>query len=158
MEKFTHYAHLNQLDEGWQSLIQSAIDRLHYAYAPYSKFMVSAALLMHDDTMLFGTNQENAAYPSGLCAERVAVFAAQSQFPDKKIKRIAIVAKPASGTELASGASCGACRQVMLEAEFRQHQPIQIAMLTAKEQWTVAASAESLLPFAFNKNNLISHY
>jgi cytidine deaminase len=158
MEKFTHYAHINQLDTEWQSLIQSAIDRLHLAYAPYSKFMVSAALLMEDDTILFGTNQENAAYPSGLCAERVAVFAAQSQFPEKKIKRIAIVARPATSTELASGASCGACRQVMLEAEFRQHKPIQIAMLTAKEQWTVAPSAESLLPFAFNKNNLISHY
>jgi cytidine deaminase len=113
---------------------------------------------MDDDTIVFGTNQENAAYPSGLCAERVAVFAAQSQQPHKKILRIAIVAKPATGQELASGASCGACRQVMLEAEYRQQQPIEIVMLTAKDRWTIAPSAESLLPFAFNKKNLISHY
>ena len=158
MEDFTHYPSIESLDKSWQELIVLAQSKLSHAYAPYSNFEVSASLLLEDGTIINGTNQENAAYPSGLCAERVAVFASQSFHPQKKIKRIAIVAKAKSKIELASGSSCGACRQVMLEAEFRQQQPIEILMLTNKNQWTIAKSASALLPFAFNQNNLISQY
>jgi len=78
MENFKHYPQTTELDTSWQRLIALAIEKLPNAYAPYSNFLVSAALLMDDDTIVFGTNQENAAYPSGLCAERVAVFAETS--------------------------------------------------------------------------------
>ncbi|MCZ8355549.1 MAG: cytidine deaminase [Cyclobacteriaceae bacterium] len=158
MEDFKHYHSIESLDKSWQELVALAQAKLIDAYAPYSNFEVAASLLLDDGTVISGTNQENAAYPSGLCAERVAVFASQSFHPQKKIKRIAIVAKAKANVELASGSSCSACRQVMLEAEFRQHEPIEILMYTNKNQWTVAKSASALLPFAFNQNNLISQY
>jgi cytidine deaminase len=153
-EAFQLYQHLDDLDPESKYLVHKAKETLPHAYAPYSKFLVAAAVLLEDGTYVLGTNQENAAYPSGICAERLAVFAANSQHPTKKIKKVAIVAKKKNHKELAPAASCGACRQVLLEAERRQGAPIQLIMYAKEEQWVVAATAASLLPFTFTNENL----
>lgn len=154
MKEFLYFKSLDDLDPESKYLAHKAKESLDHAYAPYSKFHVAAAVLLDDETIVIGTNQENAAYPSGLCAERLAVFNANSQFPTKKIKKVAIVARKKNHKELAPAASCGACRQVLLEAENRQNDSIKIVMHTNDDEWVLAPSAASLLPFSFTKNNL----
>ena len=154
MTDFLYFDKLTDLDTETQSLAKKASDWLDNAYAPYSKFHVSAAVLLEDGTIVLGTNQENAAYPAGLCAERLAVFSANAQHPGKKIKKVVIVARRKNETALTPAASCGGCRQVMLESEKRQGVPFEVIMLTHTNQWVIAPSALSLLPFAFTKSNL----
>lgn len=154
MQEFQYFASIQLLDLETQRLINEAEKKFANAYAPYSKFLVASALLLEDDTIVFGTNQENAAYPSGLCAERLAVFSANSQFPDKKIKKVVIIARKNHESALTPGASCGACRQVLLEAEIRQKKEFKVIMLAEKNKWVVARSASSLLPLAFTNANL----
>jgi cytidine deaminase len=115
---------------------------------------VGAALLMHDHTVVLGSNQENAAYPSGLCAERVALFSAAAQLPDKRILALAVVARRNNGSTLIPVTPCGACRQVMLELEMRQQRPFQVIMQYKTDMWIVMPSAESLLPYCFTSGNL----
>ena len=112
-----------------------------------------AALLLEDGSVVLGANQENAAYPLCMCAERVALYAASSQFPGKTIKKMAVVAQKKNHKELSNGSSCGACRQVMLEFEARQGSPIQIIMLE-ENTWTLCSSASVLLPLSFSSSNL----
>lgn len=154
MKDFSIYTSADALDAESKRLVDTAIEFIPHAYAPYSNFLVSAVVLLDDGTLVKGTNQENAAYPAGLCAERLAVFAANSQYPEKKIKKVAIVAQRRYESVLAPAASCGGCRQVMLEAENRQGQEIEIIMYASHNEWVVAPSASSLLPFAFRKKNL----
>lgn len=154
MKEFLYYKSLEDLDPESKYLAHKAKESLDHAYAPYSKFHVAAAVLLEDETIVLGTNQENAAYPSGLCAERLAVFNANSLYPTKKIKKVVIVARRKNHKELAPAASCGACRQVLLEAEGRQNTLIEIVMCIKEDEWVIAPSAASLLPFAFTKNNL----
>jgi cytidine deaminase len=154
MERFEHFATLDELDAESKYLVHKAKDVLNRAYAPYSKFQVAAAVLLDDGEIVLGTNQENAAYPSGLCAERLAVFAANSQHPTKKIKKVVIVARKKNHKELSPAASCGACRQVLLEAEMRQEGDFKVVMLIGENNWLVAPSASSLLPFSFTNKNL----
>lgn len=157
MTDFTIVDHLEDLDAESKYLAHKAKEATSHAYAPYSKFMVGAAVLLENGKVITGSNQENAAYPSGMCAERVALFAVASQYPDQKIIKIAVVAKHKNAKELAPAASCGPCRQVMLEFETRQQAPIQIVMQNQEHHWVLAPSAESLLPFCFSKNNLDHH-
>jgi cytidine deaminase len=89
-----------------------------------------------------------------MCAERVAIFVVASQYPDKKIVKIAVVAKRKNAKELLPAASCGFCRQVMLEFELRQKTPIQVVMQNQEHRWVIAPTAESLLPFSFTNANL----
>ena len=105
------------------------------AHAPYSKFKVGSAVLLTNGKIISGNNQENAAYPSGLCAERVALFYTSSQFPKAKIKSIAITSLP-----------CGACRQVMAEYEFKQKSKIRIIMVGEKGRMFIAEGTGNLLP------------
>ncbi len=154
MKEFSIYPSLEALDAESKELIAVAKESLQHAYAPYSNFLVSAVVLLDDGTLVKGTNQENAAYPSGLCAERLAVFSANSQYPEKKIKKIAIIAQRRNETVLAPAASCGGCRQVMLEAENRQGKAFEIVMYANPNEWVLATSAASLLPFGFRKQNL----
>ncbi len=154
MSDFRYFDKLTDLDSESQYLAKRASEWLDNAYAPYSKFHVSAAVLLEDGTVVLGTNQENAAYPAGLCAERLAVFSANAQHPGKKIKKVVIVARRKEETVLTPAASCGGCRQVMLESEKRQGLPFEVVMLTHSNQWVIARSAASLLPFAFTKTNL----
>jgi cytidine deaminase len=154
MSGFKHFKALDDLDAESKYLAHKAKESLSHAHSPYSKFQVAAAVLMEDGAIVIGTNQENAAYPSGLCAERVAIFYANSQHPEKKIKKVVVVARKKNHKELAPAASCGGCRQVMLESEQRQGDPIQIIMHPSENEWVIAPSAASLLPFAFSKVNL----
>lgn len=154
MEEFIQVDHLEDLDPESKYLVHKAKEAAQHAYAPYSKFLVGAAALLDDGKVVTGTNQENAAYPSGMCAERVVLFVIASQFPEQKIVRLAVVAKRKHHKDILPATSCGQCRQVMLEFEERQNEPFKIVMLGADNRWIVAPSAESLLPFSFSKSNL----
>jgi cytidine deaminase len=135
-------------------LIARAEAALPYAYAPYSGFQVASALLLSNGVIVTGTNQENAAYPAGMCAERVALFAVASQYPGEQIRKMVVVARKVGGTAFSPATSCGSCRQVMLEFEHRQSQPFEVIMLERAGRWLHTSSAAALLPFSFNKSNL----
>lgn len=154
MEQFLVFNHLEDLDLESKYLVHKAKDALHHAYAPYSRFEVGAAVLLEDDTVVTGTNQENAAYPSGMCAERVALFAAASQHFGQPIMKIAVVARRKGGKELVPATPCGPCRQVMLEFERRQGKPLEVVMQNQDHKWIKATSAAPLLPFGFTGANL----
>lgn len=154
MNDFEITENLDDLDAESKYLVHKAKDAAHHAYAPYSKFFVGAAALLDDGTLITGSNQENAAYPSGMCAERVVLYAAAAMHPGRSVNKLAVVAKKKSGKELWPATSCGSCRQVLLEFESKQNKPIQIIMLNAEHHWVKASSAQSLLPFGFTKENL----
>ena len=142
------------MDGESKALLEKAKEALPNAYAPYSNFHVAAAILLNDGSVVTGTNQENAAYPSGMCAERVALFTVSSQHPGKIINKIVVLARLANATELAPASSCGACRQVMLEYEQRQGKPFEVIMQNQDRHWVKTASAETLLPFCFSNESL----
>ena len=137
------------LDDG--SLRHAAINAAKRAYAPYSNFKVGAALLLQDGTVIEGNNQENVAYPSGLCAERVALFTAGASFPEKPVVALAIVAI-INGVIQPSISPCGGCRQVMLETEKRYGQTMRI-LLCGQDETILIPSAKDLLPFSFSDYN-----
>jgi cytidine deaminase len=147
--KFQLYPNWESLQTVDKSVVNKAFEAMEKAYAPYSKFKVGAALLLEDGQIIQGNNQENIAYPSGLCAERVALFHAGAQFPGIEVDLICIVAKgdlmPIS--QLLS--PCGACRQVMLESENRQNKPIRIILVNQDNRTMCIDSAQNLLPFGF---------
>jgi cytidine deaminase len=157
MEDFVIFDHVEDLDLESKYLVHKAKDATNHAYAPYSKFHVGAAVLLADGTVVTGTNQENAAYPSGMCAERVALYAAISNHPDALITKIAVVAKRKAHKELSPATSCGPCRQVMLEFELRQGKPFEVVMLTQEMKWIKSPSAKALLPFCFTNESLDHH-
>lgn len=136
------------------ALISRAQAALPYAYAPYSGFHVATALLLDNGVIITGTNQENAAYPAGMCAERVALFAFASQYPGEQIAKMVVVARKTGASQLSPATSCGSCRQVMLEFEHRQSKPFEVIMLEHPGRWLHMSSASALLPFSFNKSNL----
>jgi cytidine deaminase len=154
MNDYTILKSENDLDGESKALLQKAEEALSNAYAPYSNFHVAAAILLSDGTIVTGTNQENAAYPSGMCAERVALFTLSSQHPGKTIKKLAVLARLLNETELAPASSCGACRQVMLEFEQRQGKPFEVIMQNQDRHWVKTTSAETLLPFCFSNESL----
>jgi len=154
MNDFTILKDSVNLDDESKMLMEKAKEALQYAYAPYSNFHVATAILLSDGSIVTGTNQENAAYPSGMCAERVALFTVASQYPGQEIKKLVVVAKFANQSVLAPATSCGPCRQVMLEFEQRQRKPIEIIMQSQNHEWVKAHSAECLLPFCFSPENL----
>ena len=125
-----------------RGLLSSAKRSAANAYAPYSKFKVGAAILLKNGKIISGNNQENAAYPSGLCAERVALFFASSQYPGQTIKAIAVTNVP-----------CGACRQAILEYETKQRSPIRIIM-QKENNIIISEGISHLLPLAFNSSAL----
>lgn len=154
MNNFTILNEAENLDPESKMLMNKAIEALPMAYAPYSKFRVATALLLDDGMVVTGTNQENAAYPSGMCAERVALFTVSSLHQGKKIIKLLVLAKLDGESEIAPASSCGPCRQVMLEFEERQGKPIEIIMQSQDYQWVKAPSAASLLPFCFSNGSL----
>lgn len=143
-----------ELPEKDAMLIDAAIAACSNAYAPYSGFKVGAALLMDDGTIIKGSNQENAAYPSGLCAERVAFFNAGANYPDKKIVAVAVTAVLKNHKHPHPVSPCGDCRQVMAEFEHRYGNPIRIIMMTEKNQYVILKSVKELLPFLFSSDSL----
>jgi len=139
------------LPAGDLKLLQEAEKAANEAYAPYSKFKVGAAVLLDNAKTISGSNQENAAYPSGLCAERVAVFYAMAQNPSAIIKTIAISCQSNSAGPVAP---CGSCRQAIAEYEQRQGKKIRIIMGVPGRKVFVAQGIESLLPFMFGGKEL----
>lgn len=140
---------LADLDLDERNLMEAANRAMNNAYAPYSEFKVGAAVLLTDGTIVLGNNQENGAYPSGLCAERVALFAAHANFPDKKVRAIAIQASSDNLSVSQPVAPCGACRQVMVE--YEQNQGEAIPVLFAGETGPIyrVEAVQNLLPFVF---------
>jgi cytidine deaminase len=148
--------HLNieALDVETKNLMLKAIEARKNAYAPYSNFQVGAAILLENGAIVIGSNQENAAYPSGLCAERVAIFQAGAVYPNVNILKIAITATSASKPVLSPIPPCGSCRQSIAEYEIKQEKPIQIFFMGESGEIHESASLKNLLPFGFEKKYL----
>ena len=151
--KINVFNSLNELNTAEKELCISAKEILNNAYAPYSKFKVGAAVLLESGEIVTGTNQENIAYPSGTCAERTAIFYASTQYPNKKIKAIAVTAKSdATIFDLNKPVSpCGVCMQVIAEYEQKQNQSIKIFMIGNNDVIYQCQSINDLLPLMFNK-------
>ena len=142
---------MEELNEDEQYLIQKAIESTNNSYAPHSHFHVGAALLLDDGTVLPGCNQENAAFPAGLCAERSAIFAAGAQYPGVAVKMLAIAARDTNGELTDEPISpCGTCRQVMIETETRYGQPIRI-LLYGRRRIFVTDGIKNLMPLSFTE-------
>lgn len=137
-----------ELPQVEQDLVNKAKEATYNAYANYSHFYVGAALLLKNGTTFIGANQENAAFPSGLCAERSAIFGAQSQHPDQAITTLAIAARNDNGFLREPTPPCGACRQVVLEMEDRYKQPVKILLYGTDGVYCVD-SIKDLLPLSF---------
>jgi len=147
------YDSIDELNQEEQILVNKSKEAVKNAYAPYSKFNVGAAVLLENGEIITGTNQENAAYPSGLCAERVAIFYANSKYPTIAIKSIAVTAFTNNKYIETPLPPCGSCRQVIVESETRFNKPIKI-YLVSQTKVTVIEDAKSLLPLNFDENFL----
>ena len=144
--KVYEYDELNDTD---RALLDDAVEATRRSYAPYSHFSVGAAALLANGVVVTGTNQENAAYPSGLCAERTTLFYANSQYPDQAVVTLAIAARTEKDFIDTPIPPCGACRQVILETEKRYKQPIRILLYGKKCIYEVQ-SIGHLLPLSFD--------
>lgn len=151
---FSEYDSLDELPKDVQNLMDQAVEIRKKAYAPYSQFRVGAALLLDNGKIVLGSNQENAAYPSGLCAERVAIFYAGSIYPEAKILKIAITAPSDTNQTKAPIPPCGSCRQSIAEYEIKQETPIEIYFMGEIGSIYRSASLKNLLPFMFDKKFL----
>lgn len=148
------YASAKDLSKKDAELLTEAQKMVKLAYAPYSNFSVGAALLLDNGKIITGNNQENAAYPSGLCAERVAIFSAGAHYPRSAVKTIAISVKSKNVVVNEPLSPCGGCRQVIAEYENKFGKPIRIIMSGEKGKIYIAKSIESLLPLMFSKKYL----
>lgn len=146
--RFNEYDRLDELSEIQVTLVNKAIEAAKNAYAPYSKYYVGAAVLLGNGEIITGNNQENAAYPSGLCAERVAIFYAGSQYPDIPATSIAIVAMQEGSIQDDPVTPCGGCRQVLCEKEAQGGTPIEM-ILYGNKKIQVIQRATDLLPLPF---------
>jgi cytidine deaminase len=151
---FSVFDSIPELPQDIQDLMAQAIAIRKNAYAPYSKFRVGAALLLDNGKIVLGSNQENAAYPSGLCAERVAIFQAGSIYPEAKILKMAITAASDSNQTNTPIPPCGACRQSIAEYEIRQDNPIEIYFMGEIGTIYKSDSLKNLLPLMFDKKYL----
>lgn len=144
---------MEELPKEERELVESAIAATDHAYAKYSNFRVGAAIRLSDGSVMIGANQENAAFPSGLCAERTAIFAAQAQYPEKAITMLAVAARNENGLLKEPVTPCGSCRQVMLEVEDRYQQPMKV-LLYGTDGVYVIDSAKDMVPLSFISENL----
>ena len=135
-------------------LMEQAFEARSKAYAPYSKFTVGVALLLDNGIVVQGSNQENAAYPSGLCAERVAIFYAGAKYPEAKMLKMFITASPMDRDLVEPIPPCGSCRQSIAEYEFKQDIPIELFFMGAKGVIYKSDSLKNILPLVFDKSNL----
>lgn len=152
--EFCVYSSIDDLDSSFQTLLQAAKNAVRQAYAPYSGFSVGVALLLEDGTIIHGNNQENAAYPSGLCAERVAFFWAGANHPGIKIVAAAITALSDKVATDHPITPCGACRQSMLEYELNQKSDITLIMQGSSGSIYQVDAVKQLLPLYFNEDGL----
>ncbi len=141
---------VDELSAKDREVVDAARKATANSYAVYSKFNVGAAVRLSGDIIVTGSNQENAAYPSGLCAERTALFWANSQYPDKAVEALAIAARNEHGELDTPIPPCGACRQVILETEKRYNTPIRIILYGAKECYVIEDGIKALMPLSFD--------
>lgn len=146
---FTEYAGTAEMEAEDRALVEKAIEATKHSYAPYSNFNVGAALLLDNGEIITGSNQENAAYPSGLCAERTAMFYASSQYPQQAILKIAIAATQGGVLCGNPATPCGSCRQVMAQYQLRGGKPMQI-ILAGSEKILKFEKVDDLLPLIFD--------
>lgn len=144
----------SELSQNEQKLLHMAEQARENAYAPYSRFKVGAAVLLENGEVVIGNNQENASYPSGLCAERVAVFQAGARYPGAAIKAVAISAASQDHVLQMPAAPCGNCRQSIMEYEQKQKSPITLLMKAEKGPIYKCTSMADILPLAFNSSFL----
>lgn len=145
---------LQDLENSDRELLEAAVKARHNAYAPYSRFNVGAAVLLNNKKIILGNNQENASYPSGLCAERVAVFHACATYPDARIEKVAVSASSSLQVVNKPAAPCGNCRQSLLEYERRQNWPIILLLRGAQGRILKCNSISDLLPLGFDNSYL----
>lgn len=148
------YDTINEVPKDIQELMKSAAEARSKAYAPYSKFSVGAALLLDNNEVITGSNQENASYPSGLCAERTAIYYKGAQYPDAKILKMAIIAGSKINRTTSPIPPCGACRQAIVEYEVNQKAPIEIYFMGETGKVVRSDSLANLLPLVFDKTVL----
>lgn len=151
---YTVYETLDELSSSDSSLMNEAIKMKENAYAPYSNFSVGAAILLDNGKIVTGSNQENAAFPSGMCAERVAIYSAGALYPEAAIVRIAIAAGSMKKAVDKPVGPCGSCRQAIAEYEFKQATPIELLFMGEKGKIVKSESLKDLLPFSFDNSFL----
>jgi cytidine deaminase len=152
--KLKVYDDINELPTNIQKLMKSAVIARENAYAPYSKFKVGTAILLDNGEVVTGSNQENASYPSGLCAERTAIYYAGAKYPDAKFLQMAITASSQNQVTDKPIPPCGACRQAIAEYELKQKQHISIYFMGAKGKVVESDSLANLLPLLFDNSVL----
>ena len=143
---------VQELPSDIQELMKMSVEAREKAYSPYSRFQVGAALLLDNNEIITGSNQENASYPAGLCAERTAIFYAGAKFPDVKMLKLVLSAKSLNYTVDRPTAPCGSCRQAIAEYEVKQEQPIEIYFMGETGKVLKADSIAALLPLIFDKS------
>ncbi len=143
---------LSELSSEDRALVEQAKEARFTAHAPYSKFQVGAAALLANGLTVMGSNQENRAFPSGLCAERVCLFYASSQYPQVAVQKLAVVAFPGNSESAEPAHPCGSCRQVMLEVEHKHAQSFQLLLLYPKDEVLMLEKANFLMPFPFESD------
>lgn len=151
---FFLYNDVKDIPADAQQLMQKASIARDNAYAPYSKFHVGAAILLDNKEVVTGSNQENASYPSGLCAERTAIYYAGAKYPKAKILKMAIIAGSTKTITTKPIPPCGACRQAIAEYEIKQESPIEIYFMGETGQVLKSNSLANLLPLLFDKSVL----
>lgn len=152
--EYTRFSSVDELDSDHQTLLAEAEKAMSMAYAPYSRFKVGAAVRLEDGQIYTGNNQENVAYPSGLCAERVALFHAMSKNPGATIESIAISADAEDFVLSRVITPCGSCRQAILEYEVNSASPITLIMGSSNGEIVTVPSVLSLLPLSFSETQL----
>ncbi len=145
---------LKDIPSDVQQLMQNASEARNNAYAPYSKFHVGTAILLDNDEVVTGSNQENASYPSGLCAERTAIYYSGAKYPKAKILKMAIIAGSTKNITSKPIPPCGACRQAIAEYEVKQESPIEIYFMGETGKVVKSNSLANLLPLLFDKSVL----
>ncbi|WP_400081121.1 cytidine deaminase [Winogradskyella sp. R77965] len=148
------YLNIDELPEAIQDLMDKAVKARENAYAPYSKFNVGAAILLDNNEIIIGSNQENASYPSGLCAERTAIYYAGAKYPNAKILKMAVSASSQNKVTNKPIPPCGACRQSIAEYEIKQNQPIEIYFMGKEGKVVKSDSLANLLPLLFDNSVL----
>jgi cytidine deaminase len=146
---YQEFQSIDELEAKDKELAQAAVEATELAYAPYSKFNVGAAVLFEDGVIIKGSNQENAAYPSGLCAERTALFYASASRPDKAMTAIAIAAAQNGALCETPATPCGACRQVMAQYQLKSGLPMMVLLVGAHKIWKFE-KIDDLLPLIFD--------
>ena len=148
------YDSFDELPEDIQDLMKKSMEIRDKAYAPYSEFLVGAALLLENGEVVLGNNQENACYPSGLCAERTAIYYAGANYPDVAIQKMALTAKSLKYKLVTPTPPCGACRQAIAEYEVKQKEPIEIFFMGETGKVVKSSSLSNLLPLIFDNSYL----